>query len=608
MCAVPDPSGQWIRAAGQIAAKEGSTRGLFPKPAEPRCSVGTNRSNRLFLLSQSHLLGGIRGVDIFFGRRNTASGTLSALDCRLHVQSLPKNAGRSAARKIACCLLLGLTCTSVPASLAAQTQQSDAEKRSGDTTAFTANVRSLSTSEMVLPPCRRGRAEGCLLPIRAIAPLSAAGLSPLPGTRESYHWKGLLLQSLAFQGLEHGPRLATADAADRHLLLNKPFWLDYRASLGQYNMRRWNDGDTFVVNYVGHPVQGAVSGYIQIQNDPRGRDLRFSSEPAYWHSRVRAFLWSTAYSTEFEIGPISEASIFNQGGYTYPLGCKSHDAACEKTAKYTNNTGWVDFIVTPVGGTLMVVAGDAIDRYVTDRLLASHPGSARYKILRGSLNPPRTLANLLRGRYPWYRDYDPPTDEGFLRGRSGAPSEVVPSVDLQVFMSTISLPASRMPCRGCRRSVTGPGAEIGVHASRFVDVVSTVRTLPSAGSLMPAKYGGSLLLAHFGLRTGFATQRFAGSLSVMPGFASYSQTESLQPGGPTARSFLFSAAGVVSGELRVARRISLRGSLEQIVVRYKSDKQDPPGIGEPPELSFLSHDNYINQTNWGVRFGPVVRF
>lgn len=435
---------------------------------------------------------------------------------------------------------------------------------------------------------------------------SVAGVAPLPEPQEHYHWKGLLLQSLAFQGVEHGPRIAAADAADRHLLLNKPFWSNYWASLGQYNMRRWNDGDTFAVNYVGHPVQGAVSGYIEIQNDPRGRALRLSSDRAYWNSRLRALLWSTVYSTEFEIGPISEASIFNQGGYTYPLGCEGRGSACEKTARYTNNTGWVDFIVTPTGGTLMVIAGDAIDRYVTDRLLAEHGGSTRYKILRGSLNPPRTLANLLRGRYPWYRDYDPPSEEGFLRGHGGG--DVVHTVDLQPFWSRISLPATVAPCRGCREGAMGPGAEVGVHVGRFVDVVSTVRTLGQAGSLVPTRYGGSLLLAHFGLRSGLTREHGSLSVSLMPGFASYSQTWTGPAGGASSRSVLFSAAGVVSGEVRVVPRIALRGSLEQIVIRYKSDKRDPPGIGEPPRLSFLSHENYINQTNWGLRFGPVFRF
>lgn len=36
--------------------------------------------------------------------------------------------------------------------------------------------------------------------------------------------------------------------------------------------------------------------------------------------------------------------------------------------------------------------------------------------------------------------------------------------------------------------------------------------------------------------------------------------------------------------------------------------RDPDGIGKVPRLSFLSHDHYINSTNWGVSVGPVLRF
>jgi hypothetical protein len=49
-------------------------------------------------------------------------------------------------------------------------------------------------------------------------------------------------------------------------------------------------------------------------------------------------------------------------------------------------------------------------------------------------------------------------------------------------------------------------------------------------------------------------------------------------------------------------------SVEQMLIRYESTVRDPPGIGTPPWLSFLSHDNYINSTNWGTTVGPVFRF
>ncbi len=433
----------------------------------------------------------------------------------------------------------------------------------------------------------------------------------LPDPQEKFHWKALLWQSLAFQGIEHGPRILSADAHDRRLLLNKPFWSDYWASLGQYNMRRWNDGDSFVVNYIGHPMQGAVSGDLEIQNNPRDRLLRFSNTRPYWASRGRALLWETAYSVEFEIGPLSEDSIFNQGGYTYPLGCHGGDTACEKTAKYTNNTGWVDFIVTPVGGTALLVAQDMLDRYVSDPLIDRHPGMLRYRILRGSLNPSQSLANALRGRLPWYRDYDDPMPHHrIVESQTG--TEARPSVDVGTFYSSLSLPDNDHPCRGCRVASVGGGAEVGIRLAPWADFVTVVRSQSSPGSLLPLTRAGSLQTAHFGLRTGYAWQHASIGLSLLPGLASYSNTGSGIAGGtpaaqPTRRTG-FSALATLSGDLRFTRHVGFRATVEQMILRYQSPIVDPPGRGTPPRLSYLSHENYINSTNWGVRLGPVFRF
>ncbi|HEY8997694.1 MAG TPA: hypothetical protein VIM60_07330, partial [Edaphobacter sp.] len=109
-----------------------------------------------------------------------------------------------------------------------------------------------------------------------IAPLipSRGGSLGQVESSEPFHWKGLILQSLSFEMLQNVTRIMTADQNDRHILLNSPFWSNYWASLQQFNMRRWNDGDSIKVNYIGHPMQGAISGYIEVQNDPRGRMLR----------------------------------------------------------------------------------------------------------------------------------------------------------------------------------------------------------------------------------------------------------------------------------------------------------------------------------------------
>jgi hypothetical protein len=74
------------------------------------------------------------------------------------------------------------------------------------------------------------------------------------------------------------------------------------------------------------------------------------------------------------------------------------------------------------------------------------------------------------------------------------------------------------------------------------------------------------------------------------------------------RNFNFAAIAAVEGDVRFGRHLAFRTAVEQMLIRYKSPQRDPPGIGTPPNLSFLSHDNYINSTNWGVRLGPVFRF
>ncbi len=134
-----------------------------------------------------------------------------------------------------------------------------------------------------------------------------------PEAVEPFHWKGLLLQSFSFELLQHATRIMTADQNDRHILLNRPFWSDYWASAQQFNMRRWNDGDSIKVNYIGHPMQGAISGYIEVQNDPRGRTQEISRSREYWRSRFRAFLWNTVYSTQWEIGPLGETADLQPG-------------------------------------------------------------------------------------------------------------------------------------------------------------------------------------------------------------------------------------------------------------------------------------------------------
>jgi len=200
---------------------------------------------------------------------------------------------------------------------------------------------------------------------------------------KGFQWRPALEQSGLYLAIQHASRMAQAKSRRE---LGGPFWKDYFESVS--TIHTWNDGDSIVTNYVGHPVMGAVAGYIQIVNDPRGRRLEFdASSKRYWQSRLKAMAWSAAYSTEFELGPISEASIGNVG-------------------KHPPTMAVADLVVTPAGGFTLILLEDYLDKRFISRW---ERGTSRTKarVYRVALNPGRSLANLLRFKHPSYRDNRP---------------------------------------------------------------------------------------------------------------------------------------------------------------------------------------------------------
>jgi len=197
-----------------------------------------------------------------------------------------------------------------------------------------------------------------------------------------FKWRSALIQSGAFLGIQHGFRLATEPGTRAEL--RGPFVRDYFRSIR--GVRGWKDGDNTFTNYVGHPMMGAVSGWIFLQNDSRGKGHQFGRDRGYWNSRLRAMGWSAAYSTVFEFGPASEASLGNVG---------------------KNGTGMVDMVITPTMGTGVVVLEDFLDRYVISAIERRTKNRLAIVLTRSILNPDRSMANLLRRRNPWHRDTRP---------------------------------------------------------------------------------------------------------------------------------------------------------------------------------------------------------
>ena len=209
---------------------------------------------------------------------------------------------------------------------------------------------------------------------------------PQDKSERGFQWRAALNQSYLFLGIQHTFRFATEPSTRAEL--KGPFFSDYFDSVK--NLRGWRDGDEFYVNYVGHTLQGAVTGFIYVHNDPAARRLEVGLNKAYVTSRLKAAVWSAVHSLQFEIGPISEASLGNVG--------------LEPGEKSNHPLSYVDLVVTPVLGTAWVVAEDLLDRHVIRRIEGKTQNRLIHILARSLLNPSRTLANLLRGQEVWYRD------------------------------------------------------------------------------------------------------------------------------------------------------------------------------------------------------------
>lgn len=199
--------------------------------------------------------------------------------------------------------------------------------------------------------------------------------------RTGFDWNAASNQSFFFLGIEHGIRMSQRKTRAE---LGGRFWEDYRNAVS--GLGGWGDTDGWFTNYVAHPMQGAVTGFIQIQNDPGGMKLEFGDGPEYWRSRTKAMGWAALYSTQFELGLISEASFGNVG-------------------RKRGTMGFVDLVMTPVGGMGLIVVEDVIDKKWIERMEENNPGRlGKRRLYRMVFNPQRTFANLLRLKKPWHRD------------------------------------------------------------------------------------------------------------------------------------------------------------------------------------------------------------
>jgi hypothetical protein len=430
---------------------------------------------------------------------------------------------------------------------------------------------------------------------------------PTAPLTEKFHWGSALGQSFAFLVVGHAFRLAN-DSGARGLLFHKPFWHDYWASSNNFNMDHWGDGDSFLVNYIGHPMEGAVYGYVFLNNDPKGRAARFGKSTIYWNSRLKAMAWATVWEAYFEIGPIfSEAAIGNEGGYTYVPGCGLYP--CNKFPGKsfkppTNNTGWVDFVITPVVGMGWIVMEDAIEREFVDRLADGSP-ALKYKILRGSLAPSHTFANLFAGKKPWFR-YQP---EGTFAQTFGAPlhpperpaSNDEPRYSLGVQFVSTNFTLESESCANCKKFLPGYGFDFAYRFAKYAYFDSVTNLFPGSGS--DGRHGGAQeVLA--GLKLGSTMRSWGFFVNIRNGFIHYDKA--LVPGTYSAYQSTWRYALDVGGtvEYYASPHSTFFLNTGTTLIHYLQPYSDP---NQPPS-NVLSTQYYTFQGSPYLCSGYVYRF
>lgn len=437
--------------------------------------------------------------------------------------------------------------------------------------------------------------------------------APVPPIRsqknstEGIHWWPILQQSFTFLVIEHGFRIAD-DPFLRYLLWHKPFWHDYAASTRHFYLNQWGDGDDFIVNYIGHPMEGGVTGNIFIVNDPKGRSQTFGRSRSYWMSRLRAMAYSAVYSAQFEAGPIlSEAAIGNEGGYFYKPGCDPFLTCAHPDHKpITNNTGWVDFIITPVVGMGWIVLEDAIDTEVVDRL-AKGDDRLGWKILRGSLTPTHVMANFVAGKTPWYRyRTDGPDGGSLFDWHKTGPSpkfsfEEIKRWEIGAHYTYLSLPVDTETCLSCRVGNSGFGTNFAYRITNRLWVDSDVNYFPGSGNF---GHKGGMVQGMFGPRYGYTGKSWGLYFKLRPGFIYYDKTLTAESAGDftNATRFAFDVGSIF--EWYATAHSVLRVDAGTTVVRYLTGRDDP----RQPPGNILSTEYIVSQSNFQLAAGYTYRF
>jgi hypothetical protein len=244
-------------------------------------------------------------------------------------------------------------------------------------------------------------------PVATASPIST---TTTPPPSQKIHWGRLFLETFTLFSIEqayvvHDDWTWVAGKESENGVPFNHYWRDYKQSLNSWIHSGWNDGDPNMYGYVGHPIQGLAVSYIFLQNDPKSEALEFSKTKAYWRSRLMATIYNAIYSTQWNIGPISEPTVEKYG--TAHRGPWNADGTwpCNTKHCYTG-VGQIDLVMTPIGGAGWLIGEDFLDKNVTRRVENHTTNRFLIDTVRCGINPVMVGTNLLHGKRPWYRGRD----------------------------------------------------------------------------------------------------------------------------------------------------------------------------------------------------------
>jgi hypothetical protein len=293
---------------------------------------------------------------------------------------------------------------------------------------FGQSVVSLCDSVLTLTDCTQSSADELSSSFFPDAPRASAADNEIPSAPESqpsisltgidrrskegpehFHWGRALQESFTFLAIEQAWVVHTDFpwvVSERGIPFNH-YWRDYKQSLERWWEVGWSAGENPMYNYVGHPIQGAITEYIFYQNDPQSRYLEFSKSKEYWLSRVKGTIYNGIYSTQWSIGPISEMTVEKYGSNDRPPWTATNAYPCNpKVEQCYWGVGKVNLVMTPVGGLGWVLAEDWMDKNITERVENRTNNRLLIDFVRCTFNPIRSAGNILHGNRPWFRFRD----------------------------------------------------------------------------------------------------------------------------------------------------------------------------------------------------------